>query len=71
MRRSKSQLNAISRAYIKQNQKKANEYLEKMGIDFEEYKKRYGYKASVTRFATSIQYKEKTVMQNLENLKRN
>lgn len=54
-RYSKAQLNAISRSYTKKTQNEARQYLESMGIDYEQYCKETGYKGGITRLAHRYQ----------------
>ena len=65
----RSQLNAISRSYTEKAQKEARQWLEAQGIDFDEYCKRYGWKASVTRFAQSVRDGSAKVLANIEEMK--
>lgn len=67
--RRKAQLNAISRSYTQKAQKEARQWLLDQGIDFDEYCKRYEWKASVTRFAQSVRDHSEKVMKNIEEMK--
>lgn len=69
MRYKRSQLNAISRSYTQKAQKEARAWLEAQGIDFDEYCRRYDWKASVTRFAQSVREESPKVMKNIAEMK--
>lgn len=58
-RRSKAQLNAISRSYTAKTQKESLAYLESKGINFDQYCKDHGWRASATRLATKIREEER------------
>ncbi len=53
-RHSKAQLNAISRSYTEKGNREALKELEAMGIDFEEFRKASGFKASAVRLVQLI-----------------
>ena len=69
MRYKRSQLNAISRSYTQKAQKEARAWLEEQGIDFDEYCRRYDWKASVTRFVQSVREESPKVMKNIAEMK--
>ncbi|MBQ9328914.1 MAG: hypothetical protein IJ225_10360 [Solobacterium sp.] len=52
--RKRAQLNAISRSYTQKAQKEAREYLESVGINYEDYCKETGWKGGITRLASKI-----------------
>ena len=53
-RYTKAQLNAISRSYTAKTQKESREYLETIGINYEQYCKDTGWKGGITRLANKF-----------------
>ena len=53
-RYSKSQLNAISYSITERENKKAKEFLNRIGIDYNFYCKKFGWKASASRLETKV-----------------
>ena len=68
MKRSKKQLNAISRSYTEKAQKEARENLKTFGITYEQYVNAYGYKGSPCRLLTSLWRGDKKTTENVKKL---
>ena len=63
MKRSKAQLNAISRSYTEKARKDAiNRLWLDHGIVFDEFAKMFSYKASPVRLLTSIDYNDESAL---------